>query len=184
MLVLDKSGSMSQNSWDHDANAMTADITRWNSLHQVVQFLLANFDDKINFGVKLFPSGTGCTVNNGVNVGCAPMNGASILAASESPIAKSNPVDGSLADWIAELANQLVGRIKNQLLLNGADVYATTPIVLPGDHIAPMRRPDITPLVFSADEGSVFVWIELETNPEFTLGVPSEVVREGEAVLF
>jgi CheY-specific phosphatase CheX len=112
------------------------------------------------------------------------LRGASILAASESPIAKSNPVDGSIADWIAELANQLVGRIKNQLLLNGADVYATTPIVLPGDHIAPMRRVDITPLVFSADEGSVFVWIELETKPEFQLGMPCEVINEGEAVLF
>jgi CheY-specific phosphatase CheX len=112
------------------------------------------------------------------------IRGASILAASESPIAKSNPVDGSLADWIAELANQLVGRIKNQLLLNGADVYSTTPIVLSGDHIAPMRRPDITPLVFSADGGNVFVWIELETKPEFQLGMPYEVVNEGEAVLF
>lgn len=112
------------------------------------------------------------------------LRGASILAASEMPIARSNPVDGSLADWIAELANQLVGRIKNQLLLNGADVYATTPIVLPGDHIAPMRRADITPLVFSADGGNVFVWIELETKAEFILGMPCEVINEGEAVLF
>jgi CheY-specific phosphatase CheX len=112
------------------------------------------------------------------------IRGASILAASEKPIAKSNPVDGSLADWIAELANQLVGRIKNQLLLRGADLYVTTPIVLPGDHIAPMRRPDITPLVFAADGGSVYVWIELETQPEFVLGTPSEVVSEGEALLF
>jgi CheY-specific phosphatase CheX len=112
------------------------------------------------------------------------IRGASILAASEMPIAKSNPVDGSLADWIAELANQLVGRIKNQLLQNGADVYTTTPIVLPGDHIAPMRRADITPLVFASDGGSVFVWIELDTKPEFVLGMPSEVVNEGETVLF
>jgi CheY-specific phosphatase CheX len=112
------------------------------------------------------------------------IRGASILAASESPIARSNPVDGSLPDWIAELANQLVGRIKNQLLVNGAEVYATTPIVLSGDHIAPMRRPDITPLVFSAEGGSVFVWIELETGPEFQLGMPCEVIHEGEAILF
>jgi CheY-specific phosphatase CheX len=112
------------------------------------------------------------------------IRGASILAASESPIARSNPVEGSLADWIAELANQLVGRIKNQLLRSGADVYATTPIVLPGDHIAPMRRADITPLVFSAEGGSVFVWIELDTQPDFQLGMPGEVINEGEAVLF
>jgi len=112
------------------------------------------------------------------------IRGASILAASESPIAKSNPVDGSLSDWIAELANQLVGRIKNQLLLNGAEVYTTTPIVLPGDHITPMRRPDITPLAFAADGGSVFVWIELETKDDFALGLPSEVVSEGETLMF
>ena len=112
------------------------------------------------------------------------IRGATILAASEKPIASSNPVDGSLGDWIAELANQLVGRIKNQLLLRGADLYVTTPIVLPGDHIAPMRRPDITPLVFAADGGSVYVWIELETHADFVLGTPSEVVSEGEALLF
>ena len=112
------------------------------------------------------------------------IRGASILAASEMPIIRSNPVGGALGDWIAELANQLVGRIKNQLLLNGADVYPTTPIVLPGDHIAPMRRADITPLVFSAEEGTVFVWIELDTKPDFALGMPCEVINEGEAVLF
>jgi CheY-specific phosphatase CheX len=112
------------------------------------------------------------------------IRGACLLAASETPILKSNPAGGSLADWIAELANQLVGRIKNKLLVHGADVYATTPIVLRGDHVTPMRRQDITPLVFMGGEGSVFVWIELDTTPAFVLGPPTEVVAEGESVMF
>ena len=56
MLVLDKSGSMVQNSWDADADPMTPDETRWLSLHNVVSFIVTTFDTEINFGANLFPS--------------------------------------------------------------------------------------------------------------------------------
>jgi len=56
VLVLDKSGSMVQNSWDADGDPMTAEETRWQSLHDVVSFVVNTFEAEINFGATLFPS--------------------------------------------------------------------------------------------------------------------------------
>src|SRR5690606_1166425 len=56
MLVLDKSGSMVSNSWDHDGDPNTPVITRWNSLHNVVSSIINNFDAQMDFGALLFPS--------------------------------------------------------------------------------------------------------------------------------
>ena len=55
MLVLDKSGSMLIE-WDADDDPFTPDITRWNSLYSVVDFVVVNFDNEINFGANLFPA--------------------------------------------------------------------------------------------------------------------------------
>jgi hypothetical protein len=55
MLVLDKSGSMVTNSWDHDGDAGTPDETRWATLYSVTDFILTNFESTIQFGLQLFP---------------------------------------------------------------------------------------------------------------------------------
>ena len=55
MFVLDKSGSM-LTTWDHDDNPGTAEITRWNSLHNVVSSVLFEYTDQMDFGAMLFPS--------------------------------------------------------------------------------------------------------------------------------
>ncbi|HEY8375087.1 MAG TPA: vWA domain-containing protein, partial [Nannocystis sp.] len=89
MLVLDKSGSMRLNSWDHDADPNTMEVTRWYSLWAVVDQILTNFQDKFNFGMNLFPSkaatqeynANACVVNQNVEVPVAPMNKAAIIAA-------------------------------------------------------------------------------------------------------
>lgn len=112
------------------------------------------------------------------------LRGSCILAASAEPIHNTIPVDGSDRDWIAELANQLIGRIKNRLLSHGAEVYVTTPVVLRGKHLAPVPRVELPPLTFHANPGNVFVWIELETMPGFSLGPPMDTVPEGTAMLF
>jgi hypothetical protein len=88
MLVLDKSGSMLQ-TWDHDANANTAMVTRWFSLWAVANQVLTDFNDKFNFGMNLYPStaaqqkydNTACPVNMNVEVPVAPLNKDPIIAA-------------------------------------------------------------------------------------------------------
>lgn len=91
MLVLDKSGSMVTNSWDHDSDPGTPVETRWATLHRVTTFVLNGFENGIDFGAQLFPStaacpqsncynGDACLVNAAPEVGIAGSNGAAILA--------------------------------------------------------------------------------------------------------
>ena len=89
MLVVDKSGSMISNTWDHDANPNTPAVTRWFSLYAVVQQVLTDFDAKFNFGMNLFPStmaqqaynNTACPVNAQVEVPVKALNKDPILMA-------------------------------------------------------------------------------------------------------
>jgi CheY-specific phosphatase CheX len=116
------------------------------------------------------------------------LRGTCIVASTEGPLRQSNPTDGSLRDWIAELANQLVGRVKNHLLRGGADVYVTTPVVMRGEHLAPLPRFVLKPQAFATPEGGrVFLWVEVEAKPDFELSEvrqSSAPVAEGDALLF
>jgi len=114
------------------------------------------------------------------------IRGACILAATEQPLHSSLPISGSLRDWIAELCNQLTGRIKNRLAAHGAEVYVTTPVVLRGEHLAPLPRKDTPPHLFSSEGGTVLLWLDVETEPGFALKSPPEprLISEGEALLF
>lgn len=112
VLVLDKSGSMvSENDadndgeydgyWDHDNDPNTPLISRWNSLYNVVDFVVNGFDTQINFGAVLFPGegannqyGPGaCVVANTPTVPVAPMNAAQIL--STIPAATATNLQGA-----------------------------------------------------------------------------------------
>ncbi len=87
LFVLDKSGSMSMEMWDHDSNPQTPLVTRWTSLYQVVEFVVTEFNETINFGAKLFPkydAGSyinegACDVEPGIEVPVADMNAQSVL---------------------------------------------------------------------------------------------------------
>jgi hypothetical protein len=89
MLVLDKSGSMVSNTWDHDADPMTAEVTRWASLHTTVELVTTAFDGSIEFGALLYPSlaatstydENACLVSDMPEVPAAPMNAMAIMDA-------------------------------------------------------------------------------------------------------
>jgi hypothetical protein len=87
VLVLDKSGSMISNTWDHDADPQTPQITRWRSLHNVVQTIVTTFEDQFEFGAQLFPAigatneynANACVVSDGPEVLVAPNNAIGVL---------------------------------------------------------------------------------------------------------
>ena len=107
MLVVDASGSMISNKWDHDQNVATPDVTRWNTLYGVVEVVMNNFAGAMNAGIQRFPSSDACPaatpqssncynadaclVNSTPEVGVAPDNAAAILAAI--PGADANNVE-------------------------------------------------------------------------------------------
>jgi CheY-specific phosphatase CheX len=116
------------------------------------------------------------------------MRGAVLLASSAEPLGRTLPsTDASLREWIAELSNQLLGRIKNKLIRHGVTLHMSTPTVLRGQHIAPISSTPIVPYTFSSGGGLVCVWIDVELVAGVDLtrlaDVP-DVVSEGSGFLF
>ncbi|HEY8376663.1 MAG TPA: hypothetical protein VIK91_09255 [Nannocystis sp.] len=127
MLVLDKSGSMvaeGQTSepgelldgyWDHDGDPNTPEVTRWMSLHSVVESMVQSLDEVIHFGAVLFPSLTAkgaynlsaCPVDPEPLVPIGPGAGAAILAAlppaDTTTIAGGTPATAGMLVAIDEL---------------------------------------------------------------------------------
>lgn len=116
------------------------------------------------------------------------MRGALLLATSKEPLGRTLPSsDASLREWIAELSNQLLGRIKNKLVAHGVTLHMSTPTVLRGQHIAPVSSTPIVPYTFSSGGGVVCVWIDVEIMSGVDLtqvtDVP-DVMSEGSGFLF
>jgi hypothetical protein len=120
MLVLDKSGSMVADPngyWDHDNDPMTPTQTRWQSLHDTVDFIVNTFNNSMNLGMNLFPSKSAkadyseaaCPVNTMVEVPVGPMNAAAILAAM--PAADDTTIKGGTpsAKGVKAALAELVG---------------------------------------------------------------------------
>jgi len=116
------------------------------------------------------------------------MRGTLLLATSKEPLGRTSPTtDASLREWIAELSNQLLGRVKNRLIPHGVTLHLSTPIVLRGQHIAPLPRAELVPFLFSCDGGYVCVWFDAEiaAGVDLTKTVEAEgLIVEGTSTLF
>jgi hypothetical protein len=116
------------------------------------------------------------------------MRGTLLLATSREPLGRTSPTsDASLREWIAELSNQLLGRIKNKLMSHGVTLHLSTPIVLRGQHLAPLSRNELVPFSFVCDGGCVCVWFDADLTPGVDLSQNTALegaIGEGESMLF
>ena len=114
------------------------------------------------------------------------LRGTCLLVGNRSPIELSSPQKEHSRDWVGELTNQLVGRLKRKFLSFGLEVALTTPVVLSGLHLRPMPRGKLLPRVFSTDSGSIMIWVEVEAEPGFELGpaVSDTTSAEGDVLMF
>jgi len=114
------------------------------------------------------------------------LRGTCLLVGNRSPIELSSPQKEHTRDWVGELTNQLVGRLKRKFLGFGLEVALTTPVVLSGLHLRPMPRGKLSPRVFSTDSGSIMIWVEVEAEPGFELGpaVADSTSAEGDVLMF
>lgn len=116
------------------------------------------------------------------------MRGTLLLATSSEPLGRTTPIQGGpLREWIAELSNQLLGRIKRQLAERGVILAISTPVVLRGEHLRPLSSKELDPLIFACDGGSVTVWLDAELATELDLSqvhTDCQIMGEGEAMLF
>jgi hypothetical protein len=60
MLVVDASSSMALETWDHDGDPLTAEVTRWSSARMLIELLVAEFGPVANLGVQRFPAAAAC----------------------------------------------------------------------------------------------------------------------------
>jgi hypothetical protein len=112
-------------------------------------------DDPILFGVIGF-SGPG-------------MRATCLIGAERALVEASCRDPSHPRDWIGELANQLVGRIKMKLISHGVSVTMTTPLALSGVRVTPMPRTETDPLAFTSRRGRALLWVELETDDDLEL---------------
>ncbi|MET0793914.1 MAG: hypothetical protein ABW061_20510 [Polyangiaceae bacterium] len=114
------------------------------------------------------------------------LRGTCLLVSNRSPIELSSPQKEYTRDWVGELTNQLVGRLKRKFLGFGLEIALTTPVVLCGLHLRPIPRRELAPRVFKTDSGSIMVWVEVEAEPGFAFGpaISDQSSTEGDVLLF
>lgn len=112
-----------------------------------------------------------------------------VLAASLSGVARDEANDELFADWAAELANQLCGRLKNKLLRQGVQVTISVPSVLRATgavyHTRPRPMGEGTSHSFSSGSAGFTVSLDVLLSPAFIAGAPpleGTVASEGELV--
>ena len=113
------------------------------------------------------------------------VRGTCLFAASREVLTAAAPPSAKLRDWVGELANQLVGRIKSKLIARGATISLSTPVVLSGVRWSPLPRTSGRPVLFSADAGILLVWLEAEIDSDFEFQPVTELLaNEGEFLVF
>jgi hypothetical protein len=114
------------------------------------------------------------------------IRGTLLMASERGPLMASRPCEGRLRDWAGELANQIVGQLKNKLLARGTDLALSVPVVLQGIRVEPLPKNESAPSVFTAGNGLVMVWVEIETLVDYVLDPegPSQSAALGEIQVF
>jgi hypothetical protein len=137
-----------------------------------------------------FPATEQLSLCGVMGFGGKQLRGALVLATTCGPLERTNPGSfTSQRDWICELSNQLMGRVKNRLLHFGVEVHLATPAGLSGDNLSPTPSKLRAPQIFAAADGFVCVWIDCEYAegfelPTTTLQDVDAPIPEGETVLF
>jgi CheY-specific phosphatase CheX len=95
-----------------------------------------------------------------------------------------------IEDWLGELSNQLLGRVKRRFAPHGASFSLGTPVVITGDHLRltrSMKVKNTLTVSLEAPIGRVEVWIEVEFRGGFEFSEQTHddgSLIEGEALLF
>ena len=146
-----------------------------------------------DYGIELTPTAAPCPEHpvelcGGVGFSGKNARGTLLCASSKEPLRRlSEGKCASERDWLAEISNQLLGRIKSRLLRRGVEIMLSPPIVLRGEHLAPLPRAKLVPLSFEMDGGSVFVWLDVELDPAVDLASEEEHdvgLVEGQSLIF
>ena len=125
------------------------------------------------------------------------LRGGLVLYLAEELVTKSRPetgtgpqaVEAALRDWTAELANQLLGRVKNILLRYNVKVALGVPTAVSGQGYTLTSIGDNHPrmLRFHTEHGALNILVNLEYSPELKFEEHEDgddAAEEGDLMLF
>lgn len=118
------------------------------------------------------------------------VRGGLALGISKTLAEKTMPTpDTPLYDWAGELANQILGRVRNKMLSYRVDIQISTPVVLHGlgVQVSPPGHQGVKIASYRAGEEMVQVLLEARFEEGYELPEKSEddgAVDEGEMLLF
>jgi len=125
------------------------------------------------------------------------MRGTLTVVAPQTFIAKTYPLPAkqgfewelAMYDWAGEIANRVLGRIKNQLAARGVEVEPSTPRVMLADQLQmlPSGRGCVCALRFTDGDSDVGIWFEAidgGADRLFHAPVQDESPPEGDVLLF
>lgn len=92
-------------------------------------------------------------------------------------------------DWLSEMSNQLLGRVKNRLLRHGVTIAIALPMVLRGLRVELVGASnELWAYPFDSEGGPLCVWLDVLADPQFTLAAASDegldIPSEGDVILF
>jgi len=105
------------------------------------------------------------------------IQGALGIACTEQVLRASNPSAGMmelthsmLSDWLGELANQLLGRIKREMLNYDVEILLATPVVLRGIKLQIENQGNSSGQVgFTSSHGEIWVCFDMKHEQGLTL---------------
>ncbi|CAN5436585.1 hypothetical protein BH09MYX1_BH09MYX1_15980 [soil metagenome] len=127
-----------------------------------------------------------------IGFGGAKMRGTLVLGAPDELLARTHPVQSKdpldLVDWLAELSNQTLGRMKARLLAHDLVIETATPLTISAAalRLRSFQGPPLL-MLFSSPEGPIQIAFEatgehhVELAPKQTTAVTAPA---GELILF
>lgn len=96
---------------------------------------------------------------------------------------------GLTDDWLSEMSNQLLGRVKNRLMRHGVTISIALPMVLRGVRVELVGAgKELWAYPFDSADGSLCVWLDVLAEPDLQLAATSDeeldIPSEGELILF
>ena len=107
------------------------------------------------------------------------------LIARSHPLVKGDDVQAEhAADWVGEMANQIMGRCKNRLLPYGVTLLCDTPISVSGKVRLGNRKRRATAVQMRCGDDNMRLWWDVDVDPDIVLGTGEAAREEGELCLF
>jgi len=168
-------------------------IDEWDELQSMVALCAGDLLASVGLDAKyLGPVGRfGCADSLSMIELAGGLRGVLIVSAPPELLAQTcpapRPAPADLADWLSELANLVLGRIKCKLLARGVVIQCSTPLGISRSELGEQqfaRSPWVH--AFSVGARSVHVIFDAsDPGHSVTFGVPTELPMEpGEMVLF